>query len=439
MMKIRSLMYVLMGTFTIVACTNSDNEATTGDSPTDKISTGFDWATSRTVSVSITSANKTLVSLYSDAECKIPLLENALVEGETTVDLNIPMHSQAVYAKYTAMSGSQVRTINLKAVTRADGSINLEDAVAPTSEEDADFRFYHNTGVAMFEDNWPKQSNGPDNDLNDVVIEYDLKVTECQVENLLPAHGYKEGLLLTLDLRAKGGYYPTKLGVELIGLDKKYINEITSRILWKGGQGTEEEMVREETGGDFVEVNMNTYKLTVDAKTGNPVIMLDGLSALGDKQNFFQTTEGYIVIGKPMLRADIKFAGKNRSEITDNEGKNQLEAYRNLILDTKKQNFFIVTNDNKEIHMKGYEPTRFYTNYDVDAAKADVEMINGIPYCNKNGFVWGVKVPVGVKHTYERVPFAEAYPQFTEWVQSNGAQNKDWYLAPLYGKVVEAW
>ena len=70
----------------------------------------------------------------------------------------------------------------------------------------------------------------------------------------------------------------------------------------------EEEMVREETGGDFVEVNMNTYKLTVDAKTGNPVIMLDGLSALGDKQNFFQTTEGYIVIGKPMLRAEIKFA-----------------------------------------------------------------------------------------------------------------------------------
>ena len=117
MMKIRSLMYVLMGTFTIVACTNSDNEATTGDSPTDKISTGFDWATSRTVSVSITSANKTLVSLYSDAECKIPLLENALVEGETTVDLNIPMHSQAVYAKYTAMSGSQVRTINLKGCT----------------------------------------------------------------------------------------------------------------------------------------------------------------------------------------------------------------------------------------------------------------------------------------------------------------------------------
>ena len=67
-----------------------------------------------------------------------------------------------------------IRTINLKAVTRAVGSINLEDAVAPTSEEDADFRFYHNTGVAMFEDNWPKQSNGPDNDLKGCTIVYSL-------------------------------------------------------------------------------------------------------------------------------------------------------------------------------------------------------------------------------------------------------------------------
>ena len=32
--------------------------------------------------------------------------------------------------------------------------------------------------------------------------------------------------------------------------------------------------------GDFGRGNMNTYKPTVDAKTGNPVIMLDGLSAL---------------------------------------------------------------------------------------------------------------------------------------------------------------
>ena len=30
----------------------------------------------------------------------------------------------------------------------------------------------------MFEDTWPNES-GNDNDMNDVVFEYDLKVTEC--------------------------------------------------------------------------------------------------------------------------------------------------------------------------------------------------------------------------------------------------------------------
>ena len=35
-------------------------------------------------------------------------------------------------------------------------------------------------------------------------------------------------------------------------------------------------------------------------------------------------------------------------------------------------------------------------------------MMEGVPYCNKNGFVWGIKVPVGVKHAYEKVLFDDA-------------------------------
>ena len=66
-------------------------------------------------------------------------------------------------------------------------------------------------------------------------------------------------------------------------------------------------------------------------------------------------------------------------------------------------------------------------------------MMEGVPYCNKNGFVWGIKVPVGVKHAYEKVLFDNAYPEFRAWVTSNGADNKDWYLHPAAEKVVEAW
>lgn len=52
---------------------------------------------------------------------------------------------------------------------------------------------------------------------------------------------------------------------------------------------------------------------------------------------------------------------------------------------------------------------------------------------------FGGKSTCGCEAYIRKSAFAEAYPQFTEWTQSNGAQNKDWYLAPLYGKVVEAW
>jgi len=34
-----------------------------------------------------------------------------------------------------------------------------------------------------------------------------------------------------------------------------------------------------------------------------------------------------------------------------------------------------------------------------------------------------IKVPVGVKHAYEKVLFDNAYPEFRAWVTSNGADN----------------
>ncbi|MCS3101795.1 LruC domain-containing protein [Bacteroides ovatus] len=275
--------------------------------------------------------------------------------------------------------------------------------------------------------------------MNDVVFEYDLKVTECQAEKWFEAgQGYKEGLKLTLDIRAKGGRYPIKLGVVLGGLDKKYIETVATRILLKEGQGKETELATGEMKAEMPQQQLfgksQFCKVTVDTEHGSPVIIMDGLSALGDNTNFFQTTKGFINPGQGMLRAEIILGAKVRTSLT--EDLDQLKAYRALITDTHNQNFFIVTNTNKEIHMKGYRPSYLYTNYEADSAG---EMMEGVPYCNKNGFVWGIKVPVGVKHAYEKVLFDDAYPEFRAWVTSNGVDNKDWYLHPAAEKVVEAW
>lgn len=449
-MKIKNLMYVLMGTMTIVACTNSDNEEVVngggGDnnSPEYVIPAGFDFATSHNVAVEVASSKPVVVSLYSDEACKEEslLVGNLLVKGEKSLELNVPIHCANLYLRYsTATATAKSVAFPIGNVTRGGEVVAItvpEDAVQPTNETDAGFLFYHNTGVAMFEDNWPIEPS-KDNDLNDVVFEYDLKVTECQNEDLLIDHGYKEGLKLTLDIRAKGGRYPTAIGVVLGGLDKKYIDEdiAVTRILLKKGQGMEDEfavgkMDAEMRGQLFGKAQY--CKVTVDTKNGNPVIIMDGLADLGDNSNFFQTTEGYVNPGQGMLRAEITLRGKLRTSLAGDQ--DQLKAYRDLVTNTNNQNFFIVTNNNKEIHMKGYKPTYLYTNYDADSAG---EMMDNVPYCNKNGFVWGIKVPVGVKHAYERVLFDDAYPEFRAWVTSNGVDNKDWYLHPVGGKVVEAW
>ena len=54
--------------------------------------------------------------------------------------------------------------------------------------------------------------------------------------------------------------------------------------------------------------------------------------------------------------------------------------------------------------MKGYKPTYSYTNYDTDSKGL---MMDNVPYCNKNGFVWGIKVPVGIATLLKKFYFRQ--------------------------------
>ena len=45
----------------------------------------------------------------------------------------------------------------------------------------------------------------------------------------------------------------------------------------------------------------------------------------------------------------------------------------------------------------------------------------------------------GTRHAYERVPFREAYPDFTKWVDSKGASNQKWYENFVDEKTIRYW
>ncbi len=460
MMKIKSLMYVLLGTM-LIATACSDVELENG-----------------TEGAGLPVNASSLVNVYSDKSGSEEslLAGDVLVKDTRTLMLNVPVSCKKVYMKYNTVSGGEaMKEFSVSPVVR-DGkeqaggfdyatsymaSVDLslpEDAVQPTSEEDGGYLFYHNTGVVMFEDGWPTPPKSwYDEDFNDVVCEYDLKVTECQSAEQMAVQGSKEELLLTLDIRAIGGMYPTALGVVLEDLDSKYIERITAGLLLKGGQGTMRDLAKEELSADSkVEVRVPEWRwdddaadikrnaaLTVDkTPEEGTVITLDGLSSLSDDKNdgsqkvFFQVTKGYITEGLPMLRAEIRLIGKEG--LTGTEREQQLAAFRELILDTKKQNFFIKANG-KEIHMKGYEPTSSYrAEYDKHVA-GDGNLQVDAPYSNKDGYTWGIKVPAGTKHVYEKCSFSEAYPGFEEWVNTEGASNPGWYLDCDSEKTVRNW
>lgn len=453
-MKIKSLMFVLMGTM-LVATSCSDTELENGKEG------------SGTVDPVKTSG---LVSVYldkNDLEAS-PLAGDVLVDGSRTLTLNVPAACEKVYMKYNTVSGAEaIKEFALSPVSRSGDAQNFnyatnrlasvtlklpEDAVQPTDETDGGYLFYHNTGVVMFEDGWPTQPGSwYDEDFNDVVFEYDLKVTECQSPEQMAIQGSKEELLLTLDVRAIGGIYPIKLGVILEGLDSKYVDVISANIFLKGGQGTMENLGKKLLSTDpKVTVNVPSWNwsndpvgtpsrfaiLTVDkAPAEGTVITLDGLSSLKDNnQDFFQVTPGKERIGLPMLRAEIRLIGKDNLEGADRTA--QLEAFRELILNTQRQNFFIVGNG-KEIHMKGYKPTSSYqAEYDA-LVNADSKLVGD--YTNGDGYTWGVKLPVGTKHVYEGESISKAYTEFMNWVNTKGVEDKGWYLNPNAEKTVRYW
>ena len=461
-MKIKSLVYVLMGTMLVTtAC--SDNELEKGNDG------------SGTVDPVNASA---LVNVYSDksgSEASL-LVGKVLVKDSRTLTLNVPAACEKVYMKYNTVSGTEAtKEFALSPVSRGvdqSTGFNFEtnrlasvtlalpaDAVQPTNETDQGYLFYHNTGVVMFEDGWPIQLDSwYDEDFNDVVFEYDLKVTECHSQQMMETVGGKEELLLTLDVRAVGGIYPTGLGVVLTGLKSEYVDQITASLVLKGGQGTMRDLAKEQLSTkDVVKVENRSWNwdndtrkeprfaiLTVDkAQEEGTVITLNGLTSLMDNnQDMFQVTQGKVREGLPMLRAEVRLIGKEG--LTGAEREAQLAAFRELILDTNRQNFFIKVKDlndttkDKEIHMKGYAPTSDY-KAKYDELTANNGLNTGVYYSNTKGSTWGVKLPVGTRHAYERVPFREAYPDFTKWVDSKGASNQKWYENFVDEKTIRYW
>lgn len=232
---------------------------------------------------------------------------------------------------------------------------------------------YSNKGTYAFEDQWP---DGGDYDMNDVVTEYEHGVsiyskTNFQDDKPVSTIKYVEELTATFKFTqaSDAATFNNALGIEFKNLDKGIVESVTVN-------GTEAQL---EVGNPVPSVIVATNARTAIGKTFELVIKL--------KQN------------------------------------------NTLDIDNLEYNPFIVENNDGsakgryEVHLPKYTPTALGWNgtninqYYVDGKNGLYPFAIDIPIWN-----WTlISESVAIGNEGE-------YPNFINWAESNGVNNKDWYL-----------
>lgn len=408
-----------------------------------------------------TSAAVSYASIYTDASCTNPLVENVPLTGSTTdVNLALTYGIDKVYMKYPTSTGTKVieLTVPAETVTKADpGSYTYfkyesdryvtlpvslpEDAVKNYVTNDGGFTNYHSSGVAMFEDTWPSKSN-VDNipvgelfgDFNDFVADYDLESTINDTAD--PAQTWKEQLKVVMHVRAMGGGYPQRFGLLLEGFDKQYVDDSKTEV--------------KVTLGNYKTDIADPLTASVVWQGNHPIIYINDLSKLIDKTSaakngltlgsvhklYNTENDANLNVAKGLFTITVIFKGADRSQLSASEADAQAANYKSAVINTRQQNFFLVTKQGKknyEIHMQNYAPTEAYAaSYSKDLNdKAEGVVVAKDPnntYTAADGNVWGFKVPTLTRHATEHTAFTVAYPMYKEWLQNRTASAADWYI-----------
>lgn len=150
---------------------------------------------------------------------------------------------------------------------------------------------------------------------------------------------------------------------------------------------------------------------------------------------FYNTAPGYVNVAGGLYTYTVIYHMKPRAEMDPVERAAAKQNMIEAVMNNMAQNFFAVKKDFTPIGLKGYQPLDYKTKDNHVYAQEYEKRLNqnldhlnpDIPFVGSNGQIWAFKCPTLTRHLWERMYFSNAYPHFVEWVQSNGAQAKDWY------------
>lgn len=265
------------------------------------------------------------------------------------------------------------------------------NAIVQTEDTELTSTSYYpsRTGFAtlMFEDYWP---NMGDYDFNDLVIKYQYILTLNNLNAL-------KSLSLSYQIQALGGSYHNGFALHLPGVTKNNIKSATlsyagtSQTLQPESVATETIFILADDAWDEVLTQCHVYRVLTDCN--DPI-------------------GGEYVL-------DIEFNQPVTSSVVGNP------PYDLFIFATPGQYHGDFVGRSWEVHLKQFSGTSLFdtsllNSYD-DSSQASNYFING------NNFPWALNIADEWAHPLEGVDINLSYPEFSDWILSNGVQKTDWY------------
>ena len=275
-------------------------------------------------------------------------------------------------------------------------------------------------GTYIFEDLFPSMG---DYEMNDFVVE----------ENKLNAVGTGNkitGTEITYKINAISSAGIIAMAVNLLGVSTGDIEKIEMFTVDENGQDVPYRCSNKSGLFRMDGKGIETYPSVTADETVIPITDDAGsLLPAASKGQFFNTMkETAGGKGAPVeIKVNIAFTQTSNISISDFK--------TDVFIMPRIGGTSVEEQRGREIHVADAKCTPL-VNEKLFNTGADASDYPNTSYRATNGYVWGIYLPVtNFRHPLEKVHLSKAYPEFVEWIESNGTAYQDWYQKPSEGNV----
>lgn len=400
-MMYKALCLFLILNLALLSCVKHENiYQPQGSTAELNVPEGFDWLSTRAVTLPVNSPVQTVASFFLDEECTAgsQIATLCVPAGLANFKFDIPNDNNTIYVQYP-LEGGGVKT--LKSVINDARTKAMEGGAAVMAFEQPQFsgvgafQFINipnngnKYGTLMFEDTWPETG---DYDFNDFVVNYKIIPTYILSGTESDDGEKKQGndiiIKVSLKFRALGGNLPYDFAIQ-IGKSSTGYSDINVSHL-----------------GDVV-FKESTGNLTVEKLEGTefPAVIIKGFHSL-------RSSGFYNTVTKKDEGVSISFDVHLKGTLSEQ----QLRIMNGGLTNSMAFDYFLIDEStHKEIHSIGFAPTSLYTAYSTDNTAGGKYY-----YENDKHLVWSLKVPKEIGWAAEKQDIMTVYPEFETWVKKGG-------------------